>query len=290
MQMETLPPKYLKPIYITGKNTVIQGNASTLSQYQNFQTTTTGTAFTTGTESYTTGAEANIGGGAEFTTGAGQYTTGAEFTTGAESYTTGAEQYTTGAESYATGAEQYTTGAESYTTGAEQYTTGAESYTTGAEQYTTGAESYTTGAEQYTTGAEQFTAGTEQFSTGAQAFTTGSEFTQSTFDAQQTYNTTQTTSLATGAQPAFKLIRRGSGISPNEQEKIVQTATTIIQQGVTPISNNTASGVKKVLGGDWLVIVYPQGKPIDFNMTCVQGNDYMYFTLDSTAFQVCRLR
>ena len=241
MQMETLPPKYLKPIYITGKNTVVQGNASTLSQYQNFLTTTTGTAFTTGTESYTTGSEANISGGAEFTTGAGQYTTSAEFTTGGESYNTGAEQYTTG-------------------------------------------------AEQFTTGAEQFSTGAEQFSTGAQAFTTGSEFTQSTFDAQQTYNATQTTSMATGAQPAFKLIRRGSGISPNEQEKIVQTATTIIQQGITPVSNNTASGVKKVLGGDWLVIVYPQGKPIDFNMTCVQGNDYMYFTLDSTAFQVCRLR
>ena len=64
----------------------------------------------------------------------------------------------------------------------------------------------------------------------------------------------------------------------------------IIQQGITPISNNTAIGVKKRLGGDWLVIVYPQGKPIDFNMTCVQGNDYMYFTLDSTAFQVCRLK
>jgi X-X-X-Leu-X-X-Gly heptad repeat protein len=273
--METLPPKYLKPIYITGKNTVVQGNASTLSQYQKFLTTTTGTAFTTGTESYTTGSEANIGGGAEFTTGVGQYTTGAEFTTGAESYTTGAEQYATGAEQFTAGAGQYTTGAE---------------FTTGAESYTTGAEQYTTGAEQYTTGAEQFTTGAEQFSTGAQAFTTGSEFTQSTFDAQQTYNTTQTTSMTTGAQPAFKLIRRGSGISPNEQEKIVQTATAIMQQGITPVSNNTASGVKKVLGGDWLVIVYPQGKPIDFNMTCVQGNDYMYFTLDSTAFQVCRLR
>ena len=275
MQMETLPPKYLKPIYITGKNTVVQGNASTLSQYQNFLTTTTGTAFTTGTESYTTGSEANISGGAEFTTGAGQYSTSAEFTTGGESYNTGAEQYTTGAEQFTTGAGQYTTGAE---------------FTTGGESYTTGAEQYTTGAEQFTTGAEQFSTGAEQFSTGAQAFTTGSEFTQSTFDAQQTYNTTQTTSMATGAQPAFKLIRRGSGISPNEQEKIVQTATTIIQQGITPVSNNTASGVKKVLGGDWLVIVYPQGKPIDFNMTCVQGNDYMYFTLDSTAFQVCRLR
>ena len=249
MQMETLPPKYLKPIYITGKNTVVQGNASTLSQYQNIQTTTTGAEFTTNTESFTTGAEA----------------------------------YTTGAESFATGAK-YSTGAE-FTTGAE--TTGTE-FTTGAGSYSAGAE-FSTGG-QFTTGAE--------YNTGAQANTTGAEFTQSTFDVQPTYETTQTTTTttsfatgaSTGAQPVYKLLRRGAGISPNEQEGIVSTAMRIIQQGITPISNNTASGVKKRLGGDWLVIVYPQGKPIDFNMTCVQGNDYMYFTLDSTAFQVCRLR
>ena len=256
MQMETLPPKYLKPIYITGKNTVVQGNASTLSQYQNIQTATTGAEFTTNTESFTTGAEA----------------------------------YTTGAESFATGAK-YSTGAE-FTTGAE--TTGTE-FTTGAGSYSTGAE-FSTGG-QFTTGAESYSAGAE-YNTGAQANTTGAEFTQSTFDVQPTYETTQTTTTttsfatgaSTGAQPVYKLLRRGAGISPNEQEGIVSTAMRIIQQGITPISNNTASGVKKRLGGDWLVIVYPQGKPIDFNMTCVQGNDYMYFTLDSTAFQVCRLR
>ena len=91
-------------------------------------------------------------------------------------------------------------------------------------------------------------------------------------------------------QPAFKLLRQGSGISPNEQQGIVSTAMAVYQSGLTPISNNTASRIKKTLGGDWLVIVYAQGKPIDFNMTCVQGNDYMYFTLDNTAYQVCRLR
>ena len=94
----------------------------------------------------------------------------------------------------------------------------------------------------------------------------------------------------TGAQPAFKLIRRGSGITANEQNAIASAAMEIIQNGTTPISNNTARAVKKKLGGDWLVIVYPEGKPIDFNMTCVQGNDYLYFTLDTTAFQVCRLK
>ena len=64
----------------------------------------------------------------------------------------------------------------------------------------------------------------------------------------------------------------------------------VYQSGLTPISNNTASRIKKTLGGDWLVIVYTQDKPEDFNMTCVQGNDYMYFTLNGMAYQVSRLR
>ena len=91
-------------------------------------------------------------------------------------------------------------------------------------------------------------------------------------------------------QPVFNLLRQGAGISPHEQQGIVSTAMLVYQYGITPISNNTASRIKKTLGGDWIVIVYPQGKPVDFNMTCVQGNDYMYFTLDNMAYQVCRLR
>ena len=111
--------------------------------------------------------------------------------------------------------------------------------------------------------------------------------------AQPTFTSTQetfSTSAMTGAQPGFKLIRRGSGITANEQNGIVEAAMNIIKDGITPISNNTARAVKKKLGGDWLVIVYPDGKPIDFNMTCVQGNDYLYFILDGNAFQVCRLK
>jgi hypothetical protein len=111
--------------------------------------------------------------------------------------------------------------------------------------------------------------------------------------SQPAFSTTETTLAATpsmGAQSGFKLIRRGSGITANEQNSIVSTAMNIMQSGLTPISNQTARGVKKKLGGDWLVIVYPEGKSIDFNMTCVQGNDYLYFILNSYAFQVCRLK
>ena len=90
--------------------------------------------------------------------------------------------------------------------------------------------------------------------------------------------------------PSVQILRRGSGITLNEQNNIISCASNIYQNKILPLSNKTAQAVKKALGGDWLVIVYEQGKPIDFNMTCVQGNDYLYFTLDNMAFQVCRLR
>ena len=217
--MKVLPPKYLKPIFMTGKNTVIQRQAQTLpvKPFQEGEFQVSGTSFAGATESYSAGAE--------------QYTAGAEFSAGAEF---------------------------------------------GAEQNSAGTESY---------------AGAEQFSAGAEGFGAGADF--SSFEQTTTTTTTTTESLGAGASgdlTGVKILRRGSGITLNEQNKIVSTAVSVRQQGLEPISNNTANMVKKVLGGDWLVIVYPKDKPIDFNMTCVQGNDYLYFTLDELAFQVCRLR
>ena len=126
--------------------------------------------------------------------------------------------------------------------------------------------------------------------------TTTTTYTTTETTAIPTYGATATTYTtgipATGPRPTpvFKLFRQGSGISPHEQQGIVSTAMAIYQSGLTPISNQTAKGIKRAIGGDWIVIVYGAGKPIDFNMTCVQGNDYMYFTLDNLAYQVCRLR
>ena len=124
-------------------------------------------------------------------------------------------------------------------------------------------------------GGEAFTGG-EEFGAGAEA---GAEF--GGFEGAG--------ASAGGDLSGYQLIRRGNGITRNEENKIAQAAASVVQQGLTPLSNQTARAVKKVLGGDWLVIVYPQDKPIDFNMTCVQGNDYMYFTLNGNAYQVCRL-
>ena len=132
--------------------------------------------------------------------------------------------------------------------------------------------------QQFTTSPESYT---QQYTTSQPVYTT----------TQQTSYTTSvpTTTTSVGATPKVQLFRRGSGISPNEQNGIISTAMAVFQNNILPLSNNTASRIKKIVGGDWLVIVYPQNKPIDFNMTCVQGNDYLYFTLDNLAYQVCRL-
>jgi len=166
-----------------------------------------------------------------------------------------------------------------YSASTQQYsyqTPMTQTTTTTTSTYTTGGDfgaTFSTGAD-----ASSFAAGaTSSFGAGANLSAIGASQTQS-------YG------VSTGAQPVFKLLRQGAGISPTEQQGIVKTAMEVYQAQRTPLSNNTANLIKKRLGGDWIVIVYAHGKPIDFNMTCVQGNDYMYFTLDSTAYQVCRLR
>ena len=230
MQMETLPPKYLKPIFVTGKTINIPSSSPLYQKYISMVTTVAGAAVTTSTEAFTTGTET--------------------FSAGAESYSAGAEAFTAGAESYA---------AEG----------GAEF---GGEAFTAGAESYA--AE----GGAEFGAGAEAFG-GADFGSAGGEF--GGFEGAG--------ESAGGDLSGYKLIKRGNGITQNEENKIAQAAASVVQQGLSPLSNNTARAVKRVLGGDWLVIVYPKDKPIDFNMTCVQGNDYMYFTLNGNAYQVCRL-
>lgn len=93
-----------------------------------------------------------------------------------------------------------------------------------------------------------------------------------------------------GALPVYNLKRQGRGITPMEQQGIVFCAEKVYQEQILPLSNNTARFIRNKIGGDWLVIIYEEGKPEDFNLTCVAGNDYMYFTLDTLAYQVCRLR
>ena len=193
---------------------------------------------------------------------------------------------------------QYQMPTTTTTTTTQQYTTQPVTYTTQQFAVPDYTQSYTTQQETYTTTVPQtITTSIPQTITTSipQTITTTTSIPQ-TYTTQQTYTTSaaQYASPVLPApikpQPAFRLLRQGSGISPHEQQTIVTTAMMVYMSGISPISNNTASRIKKSLGGDWIVIVYAQGKPVDFNMTCVQGNDYLYFTLDNTAYQVCRLR
>ena len=213
------------------------------------------------------------------------YTQGTDYQTGGTTTT----NYTTQQYNYQYQYQLPTTQTTTTTTTQKYTTTQPISYT---EQITTSQPiSYT---QQYTVQqpSSDYTQSYTQQYTVQQPTT---DYTQA-YTQQQTYTTTASVpgfdqaGFAQKPQPAFKLLRQGSGISPNEQRGIVSTAMAVYQSGITPISNNTASRIKKTLGGDWIVIVYAQGKPVDFNMTCVQGNDYMYFTLDNMAYQVCRLR
>ena len=184
---------------------------------------------------------------------------------------------------------------EFYTQGTDYQTSGTTTSTTQQYNYQYQYQMPTTTTTTTTT--KQFTTTTpvtytQNYTTSTPVYTTSQNYTTSTPVYTTTQQTTYTTGVpaTTGATANVQLLRRGSGISPNEQNGIISTAMAVLQQRIIPLSNNTASRIKKLLKGDWLVIVYPKDKPIDFNMTCVQGNDYLYFTVDNLAYQVCRLR
>ena len=92
------------------------------------------------------------------------------------------------------------------------------------------------------------------------------------------------------AQPIFKQIAVGSGIDMNEFQRMVQCATSVYQMQQKPLSTHVANAIKTMLGGDWLCVVQPFGKNYDFCLSTVKGGDFMSFTLDSTYFQICRLK
>ena len=89
--------------------------------------------------------------------------------------------------------------------------------------------------------------------------------------------------------PNVKVIRKGSGIDMNTQQNIINCAVKTFQRNLKPISNCTASAIKKAIGEDWIVINYPNEKLADFNITFVKGNCYLSFTVDSWTFHVMKI-
>ena len=93
-----------------------------------------------------------------------------------------------------------------------------------------------------------------------------------------------------GVQPVVREKARGYGIDPNEYQRITECAVGVYRQGARPFSTHTANAIKQMLGGDWVVVCYPEARAYDFALTTVKGGDFMTFTVDNILFQVCRLK
>ena len=96
-----------------------------------------------------------------------------------------------------------------------------------------------------------------------------------------------------GAQPAYKQISVGQGIDMNEYNKIVDCCREAYMRlrGASQTARESGEGIKRMLGGDWLVFISNLGyENFDFSMTRVKGGDFMAFSLDNKKFQVCRIK
>ena len=87
----------------------------------------------------------------------------------------------------------------------------------------------------------------------------------------------------------INVIRKGSGITMDIEKAIITIALNVYQKKLKPMSEAILNGIQRALGGNWVVMNYPKTKPADFNITMVQGNCYLYFTVDNWAFQIIRI-
>ena len=96
-----------------------------------------------------------------------------------------------------------------------------------------------------------------------------------------------------GAQPVYKQITVGQGIDMNEYNRIVDCCKEayLRLRGASQTAREAGEGIKRMLGGDWLVFISNLGyENFDFSMTRVKGGDFMAFSLDNKKFQVCRIK
>ena len=93
-----------------------------------------------------------------------------------------------------------------------------------------------------------------------------------------------------GPPPVLREKARGFGIDPVEYSRITRCAMDVYQRQMRPYSTHTANAIKQTIGGDWVVVCYPEARAYDFAMTMVKGGDFMIFTLNNVLFQVCRLK
>ena len=67
-----------------------------------------------------------------------------------------------------------------------------------------------------------------------------------------------------GPQPMIREKTRGYGIGPNKYSRITQCYAGVYQQGARPYNTNAANEIKQMLGGDWIVVCFPEQRSYDF--------------------------
>ena len=96
-----------------------------------------------------------------------------------------------------------------------------------------------------------------------------------------------------GPQPVYKQITCGQGIDQNEFNRIVECCTSAFtrMRGQPQLAREAGEGIKRMLGGDWLVFISNVGyENFDFSLTKVKGGDFLAFSLDNKKFQICRIK
>ena len=88
----------------------------------------------------------------------------------------------------------------------------------------------------------------------------------------------------------YRLIKRGQEIGDLEYSSIVAAAKQALNCRDDPLSNGVTRRIKSLIGGEWFVYVCMEGlKGYDFNLSVMQGNEYVSFILGDFHFQVCKL-
>ena len=73
-----------------------------------------------------------------------------------------------------------------------------------------------------------------------------------------------------------------------EYQRIIKYCKGKYQQWVRPYSIIEANNIKQMLGGDLVIICYPEARAYDFALTTVKY--FMIFTVDNFLFQLCILK
>ena len=89
-----------------------------------------------------------------------------------------------------------------------------------------------------------------------------------------------------------QILKNGTGINKDEQEKIISLATKCYEESNNSqqtISQKLGNEIKNNLGGKWLVFVCDKSNKYDFKVSILSENDYFSFLIGNSMFFIGKL-